>query len=218
MSRCGWALSRVALPCVAQRVWPMPQLPAGSAPSSCIRRLASLPMSLITVRIPSGADYRDAGAVIAAVLETTEAVQDDGDRFRGADVAHDATHGASFRRTSNGTAGQRCMRRARLQRLPRGRKGVCDWAVRLVVKKRARCRAARQCVFVESSRVPVCTHRNGRAAERPPAESFEEPLPRHPPGLMASMDLALCFQDSPCCSHLPRDECVECSTNLVSIS
>src|SRR4030042_3726087 len=38
-------------------------------------------------------DQRYAGGVVPAVLETPKALQDDGERFVGSDVAHDAAHG-----------------------------------------------------------------------------------------------------------------------------
>ena len=40
---CGWALRSVGAPCVAQRVWPMPMVPASGACSSALARLTSLP-------------------------------------------------------------------------------------------------------------------------------------------------------------------------------
>ena len=53
-SRCGWALRSVGAPWVAQRVWPIPTVPAGgtcspSAPSSS----ESLPARLTTASAPS---------------------------------------------------------------------------------------------------------------------------------------------------------------------
>jgi hypothetical protein len=42
--------------------------------------------------------------------------------------------------------------------------------------------------FVGGLRAPFCPLRNDRAAERPPAEYFDEPLPRHP---SQEKDLAL---------------------------
>src|SRR5262245_25473551 len=40
---CGWALSSVGRPCVAQRVWPIPIVPVSGARASLASRLRSLP-------------------------------------------------------------------------------------------------------------------------------------------------------------------------------
>ena len=40
---CGWALVSVGLPCVAQRVWPMPIAPPSGASASFASRFLSLP-------------------------------------------------------------------------------------------------------------------------------------------------------------------------------
>ena len=40
---CGWALFSVGLPCVAQRVWPMPIAPLSGAAASFASRFRSLP-------------------------------------------------------------------------------------------------------------------------------------------------------------------------------
>jgi hypothetical protein len=40
---CGWALLSVGLPCVAQRVWPMPILPASGSRARRASSAASLP-------------------------------------------------------------------------------------------------------------------------------------------------------------------------------
>ena len=39
----GWALRSDGLPCVAQRVWPMPMVPGSGSAASRVSRLTSLP-------------------------------------------------------------------------------------------------------------------------------------------------------------------------------
>jgi len=58
---CGWALVSVGLPCVAQRVWPMPIEPKSGAAASLASRFLSLPSARLR---------RDARRIVAAVLET----------------------------------------------------------------------------------------------------------------------------------------------------
>src|SRR3990172_6615394 len=53
-SRCGCAFSSVGFPCVAHRVWPMPVVPAGYAPSSPLRGAESFPaVFAISIAPPS---------------------------------------------------------------------------------------------------------------------------------------------------------------------
>ena len=46
-SVCGWALMYVGLPCVAQRVWPMPSLPEGMLASSFSMSVSTLASDLV---------------------------------------------------------------------------------------------------------------------------------------------------------------------------
>ena len=54
-SACGWALMMVGLPCVAQRVWPMPTVPVGMFSFSLAIRRSTLASLLVTLvwRVPS---------------------------------------------------------------------------------------------------------------------------------------------------------------------
>ena len=46
-SVCGWAFGVVGAPWVAQRVWPMPRVPVGMAPSSSCSSMLSLPAAFM---------------------------------------------------------------------------------------------------------------------------------------------------------------------------
>ena len=70
---CGWALSSVGRPCVAQRVWPMPIVPPSgsrSRRSSSVRELAFGAPAAEHAFLQRG----DAGRVVAAVFEPLERV------------------------------------------------------------------------------------------------------------------------------------------------
>ena len=79
----GWAFSSDGRPCVAQRVWPMPGVPARAAPSA-----------LEHLEPPGGppdvegavVEHGDAGRVVAAILEALQPFDDDADRALVADV------------------------------------------------------------------------------------------------------------------------------------
>ena len=47
-SRCGWALFSFGLPCVAQRVWPMPNVPWSGAAFNFVSRFDSFPSARTT--------------------------------------------------------------------------------------------------------------------------------------------------------------------------
>ena len=49
-SVCGWAFRVVGAPCVAQRVCPMPSVPAGIRSSSSCSSTLSLPAAFMTLR------------------------------------------------------------------------------------------------------------------------------------------------------------------------
>ena len=89
---CGWALFSVGLPCVAQRVWPMPIAP----PSGCfgeklleILELAAGAPAAKTAVVEGG----DPGGIIAAIFEPLQRVEKkprDGTLPQNADnAAHD---------------------------------------------------------------------------------------------------------------------------------
>ncbi len=74
--RCGCALSSVGGPWVAQRVWPMPVAPSTHSLRSFFTRLSSLPSERRRAQLAT-LDDRDAGRVVAAVLEAPEALDHD---------------------------------------------------------------------------------------------------------------------------------------------
>ena len=89
-SACGWALASVAGPWVAQRVWPMPVVPAkrlGSASAEVAH-----PAGLLGHPDAAAAEDGDARRVVAAVLEAGEPLEHDRGRILAADVADDSTH------------------------------------------------------------------------------------------------------------------------------
>ena len=90
-SRWGCAFSSVGRPCVAQRVWPMPYSPSSGLTARTSSRRASLP-ALRRSSMRAVADDRDAGRVVAAVLEPPQPLDEDGEDLLAADVADDAAH------------------------------------------------------------------------------------------------------------------------------
>ena len=103
-SVCGWALASVAGPWVAQRVWPMPVVPAKRL-GSTVGQVAH-PAGLLGHPDPAAAQHGDAGRVVAAVLEAGQSLEDDGGRVLAADVADDSAHGGLLRRLSVDDAAQ----------------------------------------------------------------------------------------------------------------
>ena len=88
---CGWALFSVGLPWVAQRVWPMPILPASGSFARRFSSAASLPSAR---RRPERAVVQggDAGGVVAAIFEALERLdQMAGDRLA-SDDSDDPAH------------------------------------------------------------------------------------------------------------------------------
>ena len=78
---CGWALLSVGLPWVAQRVWPMPIVPASGSRARRVPSVASLPSARRRAE-RAVLERRDAGGVIAAIFEPLERVdQMAGDRL-----------------------------------------------------------------------------------------------------------------------------------------
>ena len=94
VERAGGRCGRSAAPCVAQRVWPMPSVPASSWLLEHLLELGQLAGLALDVERAVGAQDRDAGAVVAAVLDPAQAAEHDLERLLLADVAHDAAHGA----------------------------------------------------------------------------------------------------------------------------
>ena len=88
----GWALRSDGLPCVAQRVWPMPIVPAqrlARQPRLEIDQLA-LGAAALDVAVHQGGD---AGRIVAAILEPLQRVDQQGRDGRLADDSDDAAHG-----------------------------------------------------------------------------------------------------------------------------
>ena len=74
---CGWAFSSDGRPCVAQRVCPMPVQPASGRVARA-RVDEVLELALRALDGEAGrADHRDAGGVVAAVLELPQAADDE---------------------------------------------------------------------------------------------------------------------------------------------
>ena len=81
LSLCGWAFSSVTRPWVAQRVWATPVVAGGAAtatpPSAVVLGDRGAQVGEVADRAdavdPAVLEHRDAGRVIAAVLELLEA-------------------------------------------------------------------------------------------------------------------------------------------------
>ena len=104
---CGWALRSVGGPCVAQRVWPMASVPGRDGSVSSFSRLASLPALRSTRSVPVVVEDGDAGAVVAAVLQAAQPVEDDLQAGLAPDVAHDAAHAGQASRGPGRAGAQR---------------------------------------------------------------------------------------------------------------
>ena len=94
-SSCGWAFSCVTRPWVAQRVWPTPEVALEArrcGPPTASRRCLRLPTAW-TESISPSVHQREAGRVVAAVLEPLESGQDQVEAAAAAGVADDSAHG-----------------------------------------------------------------------------------------------------------------------------
>ena len=76
-SKCGWALSLVGWPCVAQRVWLMPISPGAAVALDQIGQSLDAPGTFAGQELAIG-DGGEAGRVVAAVLEPAQAIEEDG--------------------------------------------------------------------------------------------------------------------------------------------
>ena len=99
-SRCGWALRSFGRPWVAQRVWARPIAACGVRSAMAVWRLTSLPARFSTNSVARVVDERDAGRVVAAVLEALEPLDEDRARLPGTRVADDAAHAGLISRLS----------------------------------------------------------------------------------------------------------------------
>src|SRR5579875_3270485 len=89
-SRWGWALISLGLPCVAQRVCPMPIVPCGGSRSRARSSSMSLPtLRRIAIR-PSSIRARP--GIIAAVLKTLQPFENDAGCIPFADIANNSAH------------------------------------------------------------------------------------------------------------------------------
>ena len=86
--------ARSGAPCVAQRVCAMPVVACCPSRLSCASSAAILPAAF-WIDQPAVGDQRDAGRVVAAVLQPLEPVQQDGERLPRPDVPHDPAHTAT---------------------------------------------------------------------------------------------------------------------------
>ena len=68
---CGWALASVGLPCVAQRVWPMPIVPASGDDIELGLEVLELALGAQPGQ-PAAFERRDARRIVAAVFEPPE--------------------------------------------------------------------------------------------------------------------------------------------------
>ena len=101
-SVCGWALTSVGAPWVAQRVWPMPVLPPRSRGGEFLVQVLD-PAGLLRDLQALRADERHAGRVVAPVLQPPQTLDHDVQRRAGADVANDAAHADQPKASGNRT-------------------------------------------------------------------------------------------------------------------
>ena len=94
---CGWALTSVAGPCVAQRVWPRPMLPG----AGCVFQLGDEFVDAAG-RFGDGefaiVDRDDAAAIVAAILQAAQTFDQKIDCLMRPDIADDAAHRQSVLR------------------------------------------------------------------------------------------------------------------------
>ncbi len=90
-SSWGWQFSSVTRPWVAQRVWAMPLWAAGAAPFTRSRRAFSGPTARVVCAAPV-LEQRQAGGVIAAVLQGLEPGHEDLLAGARSGVSDDAAH------------------------------------------------------------------------------------------------------------------------------
>ena len=96
-SVCGWALRSFGAPWVAQRVWPMPVVPVIVRVGQFLVQVLDPAGLLGDLQRAVGADDRDAGRVVAAVLQPAQPLDDDVQRRPGTDVTDDAAHARRVR-------------------------------------------------------------------------------------------------------------------------
>ena len=88
---CGCALTSFGLPCVAQRVWPMPIVPASGSARQALFEVLQLAFGA-PARQVAVFQRRDAGGIVAAIFEALERLDHFlGDRLA-AEYSNDPTH------------------------------------------------------------------------------------------------------------------------------
>ena len=85
---CGCALRSLGAPCVAQRVWAMPSVPAIGLSRQRLFQRAHLAHRAQAPQLAVGGQHRDAGRVVAAVFEALQTLDQD---------RHDIAPGDSLR-------------------------------------------------------------------------------------------------------------------------
>ena len=88
---CGWALVSFGLPWVAQRVWPMPIVPASGACDELDLEVAQLALgaAALEVAVLQGGD---AGRIVAAIFQPLQRLDDQRRDRRRAENSDDAAH------------------------------------------------------------------------------------------------------------------------------
>src|ERR1700733_10571463 len=88
---CGWALVSVGLPCVAQRVWPMPIAPSSGAAASFASRFLSLPSARRRSQL-AVLKRRYAGGIVAAIFEPLQRIDNRARDRPGPENPDNSTH------------------------------------------------------------------------------------------------------------------------------
>ena len=88
---CGWAFASVGLPCVAQRVWPMPVSPSSGRRFQPRLEIAQLAFGAAAAKLAM-LDGGDAGGIVAAIFQPLQRIDElAGDRSF-AENANNAAH------------------------------------------------------------------------------------------------------------------------------
>ena len=90
----GWAFLRVGAPWVAHRVWPTPALPRHAVRGQRGLEIGDL-AGLAPAHDSGLVENRDAGRIVAAILETAQSVEENRNRLDAAKIADDPAHDPS---------------------------------------------------------------------------------------------------------------------------
>ena len=88
---CGWALLSVGRPWVAQRVWPMPMVPASGSRASLRLEIAQLALGAPAGEL-AALQRGHAGGIIAAVFQPLERIDERARDRLTSENAHNAAH------------------------------------------------------------------------------------------------------------------------------